>query len=73
MLPLDAIAIEQEARRLRAIEMQRMSAQLGRYLRASGGQLVYRARAGLVALGRALHLESSRIPHSVGHKVANGH
>ena len=73
MLPLDSIAIEQEARRLRAIEMQRMYAQLGRYLRASGGLLVCRARAGLTALGSALHLLFSRIQHDATHKVANGH
>lgn len=73
MLPLDIIAIEQEARRMRAIEMQRMYAQLGKHLRVSGGLLLDRARAALVALGGALHTLSSRIQHSAAHKVANGH
>ena len=73
MLPIDVIAIEQEARRMRAIEMQRMSGQLGSYLRVSSRQLLDRARAGLVALGGALHLLFSRIQHNTAHKVANGH
>lgn len=73
MLPLDIIAIEQEARRMRAIEMQRVYAQLATRLCVSGGLLVDRARAGLVALGSASHLLFSKIQHTAAHKVANGH
>ncbi len=73
MLPLDAIAIEQEARHMRTIEMQRMYGQLGKRLRISGGVLANHARAGLIALGGALHSLSSRIQHSAVRKVANGH
>ena len=73
MLPLDIIAIEQEARRMRAIEMQRMSGQIATRLRIASGLLLDRARAGLTALGSALHLLFSRIQHNTAHKVANGH
>ncbi len=73
MLPLDTIAIEQEARRMRAIEMHRMYGQMAARLRISGGVLANRARAGLAALGKSLNLLCSRIQHSVTHKVANGH
>lgn len=73
MLPLDIIAIEQEARRMRAIEMQRLYGLLATRLHIAGGLLLDRARAGLVALGSALHLPFSRIQHNAAHKVANGH
>lgn len=73
MLPLDIIAIEQEARRMRAIEMQRLYGLLATRLHIAGGLLLDRSRAGLVALGSALHLLFSRIQHNAAHKVANGH
>jgi hypothetical protein len=73
MLPLDIIAIEQEARRMRAIEMQRLYGQLATRLHIASRLLANRARTGLVAFGNGLHLFSSRIQHSVSHKVANGH
>lgn len=73
MLPIDVIAIEQEARRMRAIEMQRMSGQIATRLRNISGLLLDRARAGLTALGSALHLLFSRIQHDAAHKVANSH
>ena len=73
MLPLDIIAIEQEARRMRAIEIQRLSGILATRLRISGGLLADHARAALAALGKSLHLLSARIQYSVSHKVAHGH
>jgi len=73
MPPLDTIAIEQEARRMRAIEMHRLYGQMAKRLRVSGGVLANRARAGLAALGKSLNLLSSRIQHSAARKVANGH
>lgn len=73
IIELNVIAIEQEARRLRAVEMQRMYANMGKHMRASGNLLVGHVRTGLAAIGSSLRQLSAKIQHSASHRVANGH
>lgn len=73
IIELNVITIEQEARRLRAMEMQRMYANMGKAMRASGSLLASHVRTGLATIGSSLRQLSAKIQHSASHRVANGH
>ena len=72
-IELNTLAIEQEARRLRAVEMQRMYAIMGKRIRASGHQLAKHVRTGLAAIGSSLRWLAARSRDSMSHRIANGH
>ena len=73
IIELNVIAIEQEARRLRAVEMQRMYAIIGKRMSASGHQLAKHVRTGLAAIGSGLRWLAVRSRDAMSHRIANGH
>jgi len=70
MLPLDIVAIEQQARRLRAVELQRIQGVVLEHLFQYGQSLIASLRSGAAEIGSALrtlfhthHHRTDRIRH----------